>query len=151
MTGITALKGTDVLIKIEDPANPGVFTHSCMINLARTVKFTASMVSDVLQNCDAPDEPGTVYAFKDSIKFDITGAGKLDTMSLDFWMDFFESKDARNAKVVFNATGANGGQTTTCQLHCTDFEPASSAEPHKYAEAAVTLTSHGAWSRAANA
>jgi hypothetical protein len=149
MAQIKALKGTKLLVKIEDPAAPGAFVHPLLMNLSRNLSFDANMVEDELQDGDDPDAPADVYSFKSSVKFTADGQGKLDTASLDFWLTFFESKDSYNVHLVFDATGANGGQTVTAKVHCSKFTP--TGEPHKNAEAQVSLVSDGPWTRAANA
>ncbi len=149
MAQIKALKGTKLLIQLEDPDAPGVYAHPLLMNLSRNVSFDANMVEDELQDGDDPDAPATVYTFKSSVKFTADGQGKVDTASLDFWLTFLESKDSYNARLVFNASGANGGQTVTGKVHCSKFAP--TGEPHKNAEAQVSLVSDGPWTRADNA
>ena len=149
MAAIKALKGTQVLVQIEDPGNPGVFAHPLLINLSRSISFDANMVEDELQNGDNPDAPAAIYTFKSSNKFTVDGQGKLDTASLDFWLTFEESPDSYNARVIFNTSGANGGQTVAAKLHCSKFAP--TGEPHKNAEGQVSLVSDGPWTRTANA
>lgn len=146
---LIALVGSKILVKVSDGATPPNFVHSCMINLTRSISFEAQMQDDPLQDCDNPEKPASVQRFKVSNSFSIEGAGKMDVASLDFWLDFQESPDPKDAEVVINALGSLGGQVITCQLHCSKV--ALTGEPHKNAEATVSLMSHGTWSREANA
>lgn len=146
----TAVKGTKILVKLQDPNNIGAgFQHPCMINLTRSISFEASMNEDEVFDCDNPDNPATVFAFKKSNKFTVEGTGKLDAASLAFWLAFQASPNSYAAEIVWNVPGASGGQTVTCNLACSKFE--SSGEPAMYATGSVSLQSDGAWTIAPNA
>src|SRR5262245_7041672 len=104
----TPMSGTKIRLKIENPATPGVYSERCMVNTDRAVRFEAQVATDVVNDCDNPDNPGAVYVFKEGIAFNFSGQGKFDSASLDFFMDWFETDTAYNAKLYFDNTGAQG-------------------------------------------
>lgn len=107
MTAVSKLRGTQLYIKIGDAATPEVFSHPCLINTKRGIKFTSSANKVITPDCDNPDDPAWVEVIKDALSASIDGAGKLDNKAAtitayDAW---FRSKDTKNVQVWLGTLG----------------------------------------------
>lgn len=125
----TTIRGTRVLIKIEDEASPAVFSHPCLINAERGVEWRSSTNDIIVPDCADPDAPAYRELVKDSISMGVTGAGVLDNKQAtitfyDAWMQSDNSKRVRvclsdlgywecDMKLTsFRVTGDRGGKAT---------------------------------------
>lgn len=139
MTAISALRGTQLYIKVEDDASPAVFTHPCLINTKRGIKFTASTNKVIIPDCDNPDDPAWQQAMKDALSAAIDGAGKLDNKAatISFYDAWFRSKSAKMVRVYLGAVGYWQGA-----FQLTGWE--ISGDRGENCDASVTLESDGA-------
>lgn len=138
-------EATKILLKIEMVADSNQYDHDCLINLNRSVKITASMVEEVVYDCDDPSKPGVVYRLKDSVSLSAEGTGKTRRSSLAAYLDFLLGSASKRARIEL---GGAGGQALLTRLHLTDFTPAE-GEPKKYASASMSFASTGAITREA--
>lgn len=139
MTAITKLRGTQLLIKIGDGASPEVFTHRCLINTKRGIKFTSSANKVIVPDCDNPDDPAWNEVIKDALSALIDGAGKLDNKpaTITFFDAWFRGDEAKNVQVWLGTKGYWPGpfQLTGWEL---------SGDRGNNADASLTLESDGA-------
>lgn len=107
MTAITALRGTQLYIKVGDAASPEVFAHPCLINTKRGIKFTSSTNKVIVPDCDNPDDPAWSQAIKDALQASIDGAGTLDNKlaTIQFYDAWFRSKTPKNVKIYLGTVG----------------------------------------------
>lgn len=108
MTAIVALRGTQLYIKVEDDASPAVFTHPCLINTRRGIKFTSSSNKIIIPDCDNPDDPAWQEVIKDALSAAIDGAGKLDNKAatISFYDAWFRSPSSKMVKVYLGVVGS---------------------------------------------
>ncbi len=138
MTAITKLRGTQLLIKVGNGAVPEVFTHPCLINTKRGLKFTSSINKEITPDCDNPDDPAWTEAIKDALNASIDGAGKLDNKqaTIEFWDAWYRSGSPKNAQIWLGMLGYWQGA-----FQCSNFEV--NGDRNSNAEASVSLESSG--------
>jgi hypothetical protein len=120
MAEATVMNGTSLLINVGDPGGT-TFTHPCLINAERGIAFTSTTNDVMIPDCADPEKPAWIGRAKDGLSASITGAGVLDTPSLDdFWV-WFQNENARIIKVKINVAGTAGGGTWTMDAHLTAF------------------------------
>lgn len=139
MTAIVALRGTQLYIKVGDGASPEVFSHPCLINTKRGIKFTSSSNKVIVPDCDNPEDPAWTEAIKDGLNASIDGAGTLDNKAatIQFYDGWFRSPDAKNVQVWLGTMGywAGAFQLTSWELN---------GDRNDNAQATLTLESDGA-------
>lgn len=121
MADVGIIEGEKLLIQIGDGADPEVFTHPCLVNTTRGFAFTTNVTETEVADCITPSNPAKIVRKAKSIDFTITGAGKVDKTSVYAYVQWWLAATAKNAKVVQNDTGANGGFTGTGTLILKDF------------------------------
>lgn len=132
MADVGIIEGEKLLIQIGDGGAPEVFTHPCLINTTRGIKFTTNVTETEVADCADQSLPAKIVRKAKSIDFTVDGAGKMDKASLFAYITWWTSGAAKNAKIVQNETGANGGWTGTGTLILKDFE--AKAERGDYQE-----------------
>lgn len=139
MTAITKLKGTALYIKIGNAASPEVFTHPCLINTKRGIKFTSKTNEVIIPDCDNPDDPAWTTAIKDGLKATIDGAGMIDNVlaTIQFYDLWYRDPDPKNVQVWLGTVGRWPGA-----FHLTNWD--ITGERNNYAEVSLTLESDGA-------
>lgn len=122
MAQAKTVKGSKFLIKIEDPATPGTFVHTCSINAERGFVLTAETNDVSVPDCDNPDLVSWVEREKRSLAGSISGAGVLNSPDIEFFFDYLKSEDPYNVKVVLDVPAIDGGRIFSGEFHCVKFE-----------------------------
>lgn len=122
MADVGIIEGEKLLIKIGDGGSPEVFTHPCLINTTRGIKFSSNVTETEVADCADQSLPAKIVRKVKSIDFSIDGAGKTDKASVWMFIQWWLSGAAKNALVTQNETGVNGGWTGTGQLILKDFD-----------------------------
>jgi predicted secreted protein len=141
---INKLRGTQVYIKVGDGATPETFTHPCLINTKRGVKFTNTLNKQIVPDCNNPDDPAWQAVIKDALTCAISGAGMLDTAAVASYDAWFRSSTGKNVQVWLGALGYWQGS-----FQLSDFEV--SGDRNVYADVTIALESDGivnAWTPA---
>lgn len=99
MAGPATIAGTSLLIKIETADGSGIFSHPCLINAERGIAFSSDANSEVVPDCDNPEDPGWKLVTKDGMQATITGAGKLDTASITSFDTWFRGDTVKTIRV----------------------------------------------------
>lgn len=141
-------KGTQLLIKIGDGADPEVFAHSCTINAERGIQFSAETNDVSVPDCTDPELLAWVEREKRSLSATINGAGVLNGPDADAYFDWLADADPKNVKVVLNIPGADGGVIFSGAFHLTQFE--LSGTRGEKVNCTIRLESDGAITVAAN-
>jgi hypothetical protein len=115
------IEGEKLLIKIGDGGAPETFTHPCLINNERGITFTTNMTETEVADCADQSKPAKIIRKAKSKDFTITGNGKVDKTSVFAYLQWWDSGLAKNAQVVQNETGANGGWTGVGSLILQSF------------------------------
>lgn len=138
MTAISALRGTQLYIKISDGNSPETFAHPCLINTKRGIKFASSTNKVIVPDCDNPEDPAWQQAIKDALSASIDGAGVLDNKSatITAYDSWFTGKDSKNVQVWLGTMGywAGAFQLTGWEI---------TGDRNANCEATVTLESDG--------
>lgn len=133
------ITGTQLLIKIGDGASPEVFTHPCLINAERGIVFSSDANSEVVPDCDNPDDPGWKLVTKDGMQATITGAGKLDTASVATFDAWFRVDTTKTIRIQIGSDTPVG--TWEGEFKLTEWS--ITGERGTRASANVTLVSDG--------
>jgi predicted secreted protein len=105
MAQAATIKGTQLLIKVGDAASPEVFTHPCLINGERGIQFQSEANEVIIPDCSSPDDPAWKQVTKDGFSAQISGAGVLDTASIDDFDTWFRADTAKNVRVYVAEVG----------------------------------------------
>lgn len=132
------ISGTQLLIMIETET-AGVFEHPCLINAERGIVFAADANSEVVPDCDNPDDPGWKEVTKDGFQATITGAGVLDTTNIPLFDAWFRVDEVKSVKIQIGATPSIG--TWTGDFKLTEF--GITGNRGEKANATVTMLSDG--------
>jgi hypothetical protein len=122
MADVGIIEGEKLLIQIGNGGSPETFTHPCLINTSRGISFSTNMTETEVSDCADPSLPAKIVRKVKSIDFQVTGAGTLDKTSVYAYIQWWQSSAAKNAKIVQNVTGANGGWTGTGAVILSAFE-----------------------------
>lgn len=122
MADVGIIEGEKLLIKIGDGGAPEQFTHSCLINTTRGIKFTTNVTETEVADCADQSLPAKIVRKAKSIDFTVDGAGKTDKTSVYAFIQWWLSGAPKNCLIVQNETGADGGWTGTGQLILKDFD-----------------------------
>jgi predicted secreted protein len=136
MTAITKLRGTQLYIKVSN--GDGTYSHPCLINTKRGLKFSSSTNKSIIPDCDNPDDPAWQEAIKDALSASIDGSGKLDNKAatITFYDTWFRSPDAKTVQVWLGTVGYWQGD-----FQLTGWEV--TGDRNDNADASVTLESDG--------
>jgi predicted secreted protein len=134
---IDKVRGTQLYIKVGNGATPEVFTHPCLINMKRGIKFGTSTNKVIVPDCDNPEDPAWTEAIKDGLTATIDGAGKLDAAALPTYDAWFRSKDPKNVQIWLGTKGYWQGA-----FALTGWE--LNGDRNDYVDASVTLENAGA-------
>lgn len=97
----TTLIESRLLIKLEDPDNPGSFIAPCGIT-TKSFNRSAEVNEFNVRDCDDPDEPGWVERVKRALSSEISGSGILAKQAIDLYEAAFASRDAVNIQIVLD-------------------------------------------------
>jgi predicted secreted protein len=142
MAAVNSMRGTKLLVQMGDGASPETFAQDCLINGARGISFQADTNEDIVPDCDNPDDPAWKEVTKDGLSATVSGAGILHTDSVEDWWTWFNSDDARNARVNINVGAAAGGGYWAGAFKLTAMEV--TGERNAKSTVSVTLMSTGA-------
>jgi 5-deoxy-D-glucuronate isomerase len=115
------IAGEQLLIKLGDGNVPETFTHSCLVNTKRAIKFKSNMTETEVRSCTDPTKPARIVRKVKSIDFSVDGAGKTDATSVWAFIAWWKSGLPKNCIVTQNVTGAEGGWSGTGKLILGDF------------------------------
>lgn len=137
MTAVATILGTGVQIRVGDGASPEVFTHPCLINAERAVRFQSQTNEEYIPDCDNPDLPAIKETYKTAVYASVSGSGKLNSTDLSAYLAWWNSDDAKNVRVYFGAVGY-----VQMAMKLTEFEVTGNRGGR--AECNITLECHGA-------
>lgn len=142
MAAVKTMVGEKLLIQIGDGATPTeAFAHDCLINADRGIQMSSDQTDIVVPDCDDPSAPAWKELFKDGLSIQVSGGGVLHTSSLETFFNWFNSDDAKNVRVKFDVTGANGGGYIAVPMKLTAFSVNGSRKNNTTVD--ITLVSHG--------
>jgi hypothetical protein len=142
MVAVKTLNGESLLIKIETAPGSGIFVHDCLINTDRSLSLEADVQDILVPDCDDPTLPGWKQRLKDGLSGEISGAGRMHTVSLKTWYTWFNGDAAKNVRVETNGvTGANGGGYVAGAFKLTAYSWTGTRK--QLSDVEVTLQSHG--------
>ena len=138
MTAVSALRGTQIYIKVSNGASPEVFAHPCLINTKRGIKFTSDTGKVIVPDCDNPDDPAWKQCMKDGLSVSIDGAGVFDNKAatVSFYDAWYRSPDAKNVQVWLGTLGYWQGAFQLTNLEIT-------GDRNNNAESNLSLESDG--------
>jgi hypothetical protein len=151
MADLGIIEGEKLLIKIGDGGAPEVFAHPCLINTTRGISFGANLTETEVPDCDNPSAPAKIQRRARSVDFTITGAGKLHKTDALNYINWMNSGLPKNAQVVQNDTGANGGFTGSGALILRTFAITGEARDYQECTAEFVPASAATFVWAANA
>jgi hypothetical protein len=109
-TRVKTANGRLLRVKIGNGATPETFSETCLINTSRGIEFSGSPIENLIPYCDnSEDLPGWMEREMDGLSATITGAGILDTPSLEAFWDWFKSGASKNIQVWIDVATADGG------------------------------------------
>jgi hypothetical protein len=149
MADVGIIEGEKLLILIGNGATTEVFTHPCLINMARSISFVTNMTETEVPDCDNPALPAKIVRKAKSVDFSISGTGKVDKTTVLAYIQWLQSAAPKNAKIRQNETGANGGWEGVGKLLLKDFSV--SGERGDYQEVTLTLVPAGVFTWTQNA
>jgi len=85
---------------------------------------------------------------KVNLSVSVTGSGTLNTPDVQEFVDWFESPEPRNCKIVVDVPSADGGVIFTGAFHLTEFT--LTGNRGEKMQTSVSLNSDGAITSAAN-
>lgn len=142
MAQVKTMAGEKLLIQIGDGATPTEgFAHDCLINAERGLQMSSETNEFTVPDCDDPSAPAWKEMFKDGLSIQVSGGGVLNTSSVETWFNWFNSDSAKNVRVKFDVTGANGGGYIAVPMKLTAFNINGTRKSNSTVD--VTLMSHG--------
>lgn len=100
--------GRRLLIRVGNGASPEVFSIKCTFNGDRAISFSTASTDEMDVDCDDPTAVAYTVTQVDSLSVDLTGAGRVKADEIQFFHDWWESGEARNAQVAIDAE--DGGE-----------------------------------------
>lgn len=122
MADVQIKAGEQLLVKIGDGGTPEVFTHPCLINTTRGIKFTTNTTDTEVADCADQSKPAKIVRKAKSVDFSVDGAGKVDAPSVQAFLDWWQSGLPKNVVIQQVGTGAEGGFTGTGAMILKDFD-----------------------------
>ena len=129
-------------IYVEDPANPGSFIAPCGFT-DKSLTLTAATAEEEIPDCDNPDAPAWVGRNIKSLSATVAGQGVFAGEAHATWRNYWLGGASFNVRVVFDATGVNGGgywQGAACLTSL-----ANAVQLGQKVSANVSLDSDGEW------
>lgn len=136
MVAVATIKGTQLRIKMGDGNSPESFVEWCIINTDRGIQWDTTNTDEEVAQCDEPEGIAWTENTKTGITGTITGAGKLDTASLDNVWPWLISDEAKNLQIEVGDTGYWEGGWKLVSFGVTGSRGAK-------AEASLTIKSNG--------
>lgn len=142
MAKVKTMVGEKLLIQIGDGATPTEgFSHPCLINADRGIQISSDTIDALVPDCDDPSAVAWKEVFKDGISIQVSGGGLLDTASLETYFNWMNADTAKNVRIKFDVTGANGGGYIAGAFKLTSFNVSGSRKNNSTVE--IALMSHG--------
>lgn len=148
MATIKSIRGSKMLVKIGDGADPEVFAHPCTLNSEKGLVFSAETNDDNSPDCDDLDAVPWLGREKRSKSASVTGSGTLHGTDQDVFFEWFDSEDSKNCKIILDVPAADGGRIYSGAWHLTQFEITGTVG--NKVQANITLVSDGAVTKADN-
>lgn len=117
----TTRKFGALVIYLEDPATPGVFTAPCGFT-EKSFTIERDLTDVVVPDCANVDAPAWVGREVRSLTWSVTGSGVLALEALPTWREFAESTAAYNVRVEITSAAGAGGGYYTGKAHIASFE-----------------------------
>jgi len=136
MVAVATIKGTQLRIKMGDGASPESFVEWCIINTDRGIQWSSAANSEEVAQCDEPEGIAWTEVTKTGMTGTITGAGKLDTASLDNVWPWLISDDAKNLQIEVGSVGYWSGAWKLTEFGVTGSRGSK-------ADATLTIVSDG--------
>lgn len=136
----TTVKYSQVLLAL-DPAGGTTFAHPCLINLEKSLDFTANFAEDAVPDCDNPDNPAQIFRHIDSVDLTMSGTGKLHLPDLETYIDLVAAGTKIPAKLRLGAIDSTGAVEITCNVVITSFS-VTTTRPNT-AEVSISLAADG--------
>ena len=136
----TTVKYSQVLLAL-DPAGGTTFAHPCLINLEKSLDFTANFSEDIVPDCDNPDDPAQVLRHIDNVDLTLSGTGKVNLPDLKTYIDLTAAGTKIPAKLRLGAIDATGAVEITCNVVITAFSV--TANRPQTAEVSISLAADG--------
>lgn len=133
---VATIPGKQLRVKMGDGASPESFVQWCIINTDRGIQWDSAGNSEEVPFCDEPDTIAWTEHTKTSLTGTITGAGKLDTASLDNVWSWYNSDDQKNLQIEVGSTGYWSGAWKLTNFGVTGGSAGK-------ADASITLISTG--------
>jgi predicted secreted protein len=119
---VSNVAGEFLVLQLGNGATPEVFTATATINTTRTLDMTAIASVTELADTVSPSNPAITYRQIKSYDLKFSGSGIADAPSILAIMQWLQSGAQKNAKVIQNRTGAQGGFTVAVPLVITSFQ-----------------------------
>jgi hypothetical protein len=114
--------GELLVLQLGNGASPEVFSASCTINTSRSITFSSKSSTAEVPDCTNPSAPATTLRQVQSTDLSFDGAGLCDGPSVLPLVQWQQSGQPKNAKIIVNRSGANGGFTVSVPLICDSIE-----------------------------
>jgi predicted secreted protein len=133
---IDKVLGTQLYIKVGNGLTPETFTHPCLINTKRGIKFGSNSNKIIMPDCDNPDDPAWTQVITDGLNAMVDGAGKLDAAAIPDYDAWFRGGTAKNIQVWLGTKGYWQGafKLTAWEIN---------GDRNDYCDASVTIESDG--------
>ena len=122
MAAIKYARGTKLMLKFGDGAEPEVFAHMCSFILSKSITFTANENTSTIPDCDDPEAIAWEVSEITSKRITLQGSGTLNTPDFDALFEWWDAGASRNMKIVLDVTAADGGAILTGAWKITGME-----------------------------
>jgi hypothetical protein len=120
----TVLTHKNFFFRIGNGLTVETFVAPCAFT-GRALDFAGDTVDTTVPDCDDVDAPVYVERVLSTKSATVTGEGVLSMGDLAMWRAFFEARESRNCRIVFDLTGAQGGGYYQGKFILTKFTPSS--------------------------
>lgn len=108
MTKPTTLRPTKLSIWVGDGNSPEDFTSKSCALTTRSITITGETADSVVPDCDDPDLPAWIERFIRSLSSQIVGSGLIAEETLQFWITWALSGEAKNIRFVLDGVTLDG-------------------------------------------
>jgi hypothetical protein len=134
--------GKSLLIKVSSGGGSPTFAHSCLVNAARGIVFTAQTNETRIPDCTDPELIAWTKKEKISLSASVNGQGVLHTTDTEMYFNWLASPLPIAARIELSGvTLANGGGYWSANWHLTNFEVSGDIGSH--VQASIGLESDG--------
>lgn len=134
-------RGTKVHILQGNGAGPEVFAAYCGLN-AKTFNFRTQTNTQLVPDCDNPDDPAWQDVTKSGRSLQVTGTGLLDTVTaLPAYRAAYASPDPAHYRMEIGVPLASGGGHWAASMQLTDLT--ITGNDNELTTVSITLESSG--------